>query len=72
MMTPYRAAIVMVENEDKGHDLVNDLKRAGKRVFYSIPKTVLITEKLGYETEQIISKSTPLGVNNPHGHKLPK
>lgn len=56
MMTPYRAAIVMVENEEKGHDLVNDLKRSGKRVFYTIPKTALITEKLGYETEQIISK----------------
>lgn len=55
MMTPYRAAIVMVENEDKGHDLVNDLKRSGKRVFYTIPKTALTTEKLGYETEQIIS-----------------
>lgn len=57
MMTPYRAAITMVENEDKGHDLVNDLKRSGGRVFYSIPKTALITEKLGYETEQIISGS---------------
>lgn len=56
MMTPYRAAIVMVENEEKGHDLVNDLKRSGKRVFYSIPKTALLTEKLGYETEQIISR----------------
>lgn len=55
MMTPYRAAITMVENEEKGHDLVNDLKRSGRRVFYTIPKTALITEKLGYETEQIIS-----------------
>ena len=44
----------MVENEDKGHDLVNDLKRSGGRVFYTIPKTALITERLGYETEQII------------------
>ena len=35
---------------------MNDLKRAGKRVFYSIPKTALITERLGYETEQIISR----------------
>lgn len=57
MMTPYRAAITMVENEEKGHDLVNDLKRSGGRVFYTIPKTALITEKLGYETEQIISAS---------------
>ena len=54
VMTPYRAAITMVENEDKGHDLVNDLKRSGGRVFYTIPKTALITERLGYETEQII------------------
>lgn len=54
VMTPYRAAITMVENEDKGHDLVNDLKRSGRRVFYTIPKTALITEKLGYATEQII------------------
>lgn len=55
MMTPYRAAISMVENDEKGHDLVNDLRRSGKRVFYTIPKTARITEKLGYETEQIIS-----------------
>lgn len=72
MMTPYRAAIVMVQNEEKGHELVNDLKRSGKRVFYTIPKTVLITEKLGYETEQIITKPTPAGVNNSRGQMLPK
>lgn len=62
MMTPYRAAIVMVENEEKGHDLVNDLKRSGKRVFYSVPKTALITEKLGYETEQIITRPSASSV----------
>lgn len=55
-MTPYRAAITMVENEEKGHDLINDLKKSGKRIFYTVPKTALQTEKLGYETEQIISK----------------
>lgn len=55
MMTPYRACITMVETEDRGHDLVNDIKRSGSRVFYTIPKTALVTEKLGYETEQIIS-----------------
>lgn len=56
IMTPYRAAITMVETPEKGHDLVNDLKRSGKRVVYTIPKTVLVTEKLGYETEQIITR----------------
>lgn len=55
VMTPYRAAITMIENEEGGHDLVNDLKRSGKRVYYTIPKTALVTEKLGYQTEQIIS-----------------
>ena len=61
MMTPYRAAISMVENDEKGHDLVNDLRRSGRRVFYSIPKTALVTEKLGYETEQIISAAHAAG-----------
>ena len=81
MMKPYRSRIAMVQRmEDGGRDLVNDIAPAGLPTFYTIPRTADLTQTLGYKTEQIISKDrskdvekpTPAGVNNPHGHKLPR
>lgn len=52
----YKACISMVETPEGGHDLVNDIKLLGLHSIYTIPKTALVTEKLGYATEQIITK----------------
>lgn len=55
-MKPYRACISMVETPEGGHDLVNDIKKAGRAQFYTIPKTALVAEKIGYDTEQLVEK----------------
>lgn len=52
----YKACISLVQTPEGGHELVNDLKLIGLYSVYTIPKTALTTEKLGYATEQIISK----------------
>ena len=52
----YKACISLVQTPDGGHELVNDLKLIGLHSVYTIPKTALTTEKLGYATEQIITK----------------
>lgn len=56
----YKACISLVPTKEGGHDLVNDLKLIGLHSIYTIPKTVSVTEKLGYATEQIISKDEKL------------
>lgn len=53
----YVAKISIVQTPEGGHDLVNDIKLKGVYSIYSIPKTVLTTEKLGYKTEQLITKN---------------
>lgn len=55
----YRAVISLVQTPEGGHDLVNDIKLLGLYSVYTIPKTVTTVEKLGYQTEQIISKKAP-------------
>lgn len=55
-MRPYAACISMVDTPEGGHDLVNDLKRKGRCVWYSIPKTALVSEKIGYDTAQLVEK----------------
>lgn len=57
----YKACISMVQTPEGGHDLVNDIKLQGVHSIYTIPKTALVTEKLGYATEQIITKPPVLG-----------
>lgn len=52
----YISTITMVQTPDGGHDLVNDIKLSGLYKVYSIPKTGSLMEKLGYKTEQIITK----------------
>lgn len=56
----YKACISLVQTPEGGHELVNDLKLVGLHSVYTIPKTALTTEKLGYATEQIISKDEKL------------
>lgn len=58
-LVPYRSRITMITTAEGGHDLVNDIKRAGAPKLYTVPKTVKITETLGFKTEQIISKDEP-------------
>lgn len=60
----YKAVISLVQNQEGGHDLVNDLKMIGVYSIYTIPDTVPVVEKLGYATEQLISKEAP-----PDGRK---
>lgn len=58
-LTQYRACISMVSTPDGGHELVNDIRSVrGGGQWYTVPKTVRTTEKLGYDTAQIISKET--------------
>lgn len=54
--TAYKSVISMITTPEGGHDLVNDIKRKGIYKIYSIPKTGSMMEKLGYKTEQLISK----------------
>lgn len=61
----YKATISLVQNEEGGHDLVNDLKMIGVYSIYTIPSTVPVVEKLGYATEQIISKEAPPDGRSP-------
>lgn len=53
----YVAKISIVQTPEGGHDLVNDIKLKGVYSIYTIPKTVQTTEKLGYKTEQLITKN---------------
>lgn len=55
-LVPYRSRITMITTPEGGHDLVNDIKRAGAPKLYTVPKTVQLTETLGYKTDQIIAK----------------
>lgn len=55
-LVPYRNRITMITTPEGGHDLVNDIKRAGAPRLYTVPKTVQLTETLGYKTDQIIAK----------------
>ena len=55
--TAYKSVIKMAQSPDGGEELVNSESRIGIYSIYAIPKAVNITEKLGYKTEQIISKS---------------
>lgn len=57
-LTKYRACISMVDTPTGGHDLVNDIRpiRFGGH-WYTVPRTVRTTERLGYDTAQIISKN---------------
>lgn len=58
-MRAYRASISMVETAQGGHDLVNDIRPLiGSGKWYTVPKTVATTSRLGYETQQIISRSS--------------
>lgn len=57
-MTPYRACISMVDTPEGGHDLVNDLKRAGRKIRYTVPKTAMISERIGYDTAQLVEKES--------------
>lgn len=52
----YVSTIAMVTTPEGGHDLVNDVKLSGLYKIYSIPKTGSLMEKLGYKTEQLITK----------------
>lgn len=52
----YKSVISMITTPEGGHDLVNDIKLKGLYKIYSIPKTGSMMEKLGYKTEQLISK----------------
>ena len=54
----YISTITMVQTPEGGHDLVNDVKLSGLYKIYSIPKTGSLMEKLGYKTEQLITKET--------------
>lgn len=55
----YKSVIAMVQTPEGGEDLVNTVKMSGIYKIYAIPKAVRLTEKLGYKTEQIISKESP-------------
>ena len=57
----YKAVIKMGTNAQGEEDLVNGIKMLGVHKIYSIPRAVRISEKVGYKTEQIISKE---GVKN--------
>lgn len=61
----YKAVISLVPTPEGGHDLVNDIKLCGVYSIYTIPSTVPVVEKLGYATEQIISKKGPEDGRNP-------
>lgn len=52
----YKSVIKMERKPEGGEDLVNSVKLIGIHKLYAIPKAVAITEKLGYKTEQIITK----------------
>lgn len=54
--TAYKSVIKMGLNEAGEEALVNGMKRLGLYKLYSIPRAVRISEKVGYKTEQIISK----------------
>ena len=54
--TAYKSVIAMVKQQDGSEDLVNTVKRSGIYKIYDIPRTVRRTEKVGYKTEQIITK----------------
>ena len=53
---PYQACISTVETPDGGHDLVNDVRKAGLPKVLIIPRIVHDANRLGYQTEQIIKK----------------
>lgn len=55
---PYMACISTVQTPDGGHDLVNDIRRAGLPKPLVIPKTVHDVSVLGYNTDQIIGKKS--------------
>ena len=61
----YKACVSMVSTPEGGHDLVNDIKMMGIYSIYTIPSTVPVVEKLGYATEQIISKEAPPDGRSP-------
>ena len=56
LATPYRACITTVETPEGGHDLVNDVKKAGFPELLIIPKVGNEVSKLGYDTNQLIAK----------------
>lgn len=56
-LQPYRSCISMTTTPEGGHELVNDVRKAGMAKWYTIPKSVADVSSLEYDTEQIITKT---------------
>lgn len=57
LVTPYKSCITTVETPDGGHDLVNDVKKAGAPRLLIIPKVSHAVSVMGYDTNQLIQRS---------------
>lgn len=65
--TPYKACISMVTTAEGGHSLENDVKKAGFPRLYWIPEAVRKTDKLGYDTDQMLSKDGSMVAGSASG-----